>query len=503
MPIRNGGFWDTGIAIGLMPGTSYAQARADKQADLQYTIALADMQKKKLQEKHEADTKIKTKFAALKSLGIEGPDQERVNMLVDDLRSQLSKKILNEYDGDLRKYMMYEGDSDLEEYTTTILNSPILQTALSNKMNLGAYAIDLKEGKDYSRLVSYKLTDGTEKTDVPFEEAVNDYHSYKTADLPYNGSFAKPKKAFEYFQSQIHPDPDKRYGVLDANGQHVAPGVSPEEYFDYLTNNGDNPLTGKDALELVKREYPAIAPALKWKTDDLQKWLLENAKFGLQKWQAQDASNDRKKSLALQEQDVILKAAALDATNKAAGKPGPNKSDIYFDMGLQTDNKGRMSGPSLGMNIDALKLAGISVDKLADGTKKISGQINTAYSPEDMKTTVNLAKSPHKIIAIDESKKYSDGKNTFVKARIEILADDMEAAGILEKKTFGSDKDKGFKSTKAKNGLRVVDLLIPIPKDEKYRYMFNTITTDPTKLDNAPFVDNLLGEIENDLSIEE
>lgn len=293
MPItysNSSGFLDAGIAIGLLPTKSYAQARADRGADMQYTLGLADLYKNQLSEKQAFEQKINKQFAALKSLGIEQPDQERLNLFVNDLRGALTKKIMDKYDGDVRKYMMYEGDNDLQDYTMQIIDNPLFKSAITNKSNLGVYTLDKKDGKDYTRKVSYALIDGTKKENVSFDEAVSDYYSYKTNELPYNGAFKKPKEAFEFFTKNLHPDPLKRYGVKDENGNIVAPSVSPQEYYDYLTNNKDNPLSKEDAAQLTADEYPTIAPSLKWATDNLQKYGQENDKLSLEKWKAKDAS---------------------------------------------------------------------------------------------------------------------------------------------------------------------------------------------------------------------
>lgn len=287
---NSSGFLDAGISIGLLPTKSYAQARADRGADMQYTLALADLYKNQLAEKQAFEQKINKQFAALKSLGIEQPDQERLNLFVNDLRGTLTKKIMDKYDGDVRKYMMYEGDNDLQDYTMQIIDNPLFKQALTNKSNLGVYTLDKKEGKDYTRKVSYNLIDGTKKENVSFDEAVSDYYSYKTNELPYNGAFKKPKEAFEFFTKTLHPDPLKRYGIKDEQGNIVAPSVTPQEYYDYLTNNKDNPLSKSDAAQLTADEYPTIAPSLKWATDNVQKLGQDNEKLKLEKWKAKDAS---------------------------------------------------------------------------------------------------------------------------------------------------------------------------------------------------------------------
>ena len=494
MPTVNGGFWDTGVALGLMPGVSYAQARADRQADLQYNIALADINKKQLQEKQDAEQKIAAKFSALKSMGFERPDQERLNFLIDDVRSKLTSKIMDKYNGDVRKYMMYEGNTDLEVVTNDILSNPVLQSAIQNKYNFGQYGIDLKEGKDYQRRVSYKLTDGTEKNGVTFSEALNDYYAYKTDKLPYSGAFAKPKGIYEFFQSQIHPDPGKRYGVVDENGNHAAPSVSYQEAFDYLVGNKDNPMKPEDAKELLDREYNMMAPSLKWKTDDWQKWLLENEKFSFMKAMEIDKSKDRKTGLA-------LKAAAIAATaaNKANTGQTVNKSDIFFDKSWKGSKPGMGSGPSMGMIPDVLKTKGIMLEK-EKGKQIISGKADKVFSTTNPKNAVDLSPYDHKIVSVDETKKYSDGRNVFVKVKIEMIDDDMEKAGMLTDKWFGKDQPKnnftssrkgGFRQLFTTNKIRTVDVFIPIDDNADSRYMIDAFTSNPTKEDNATLSKNI------------
>lgn len=292
------------MAMALMPTVSYAQARADKQADLSYTTALADLRRQQLAEKQAAQQKMSNQFAALKSLGIEAPDQSRVNMLVDDMRKSISDKILEKYDGDVRKYMMYEGENDLQEYTSGVLNSPVLQQALKNKYAFGVYAMDVKDGKDYQRRVSYTLNDGTKKEGVPFSEAMADYYAFKTAELPYNGSFEIPKGAMEFF-TKTHK-PGFEYGTYNEKTRGYDPvQVDAQDYFEYLTNNADNPMSAQDAAALVQDVYPMLN--MQWATKDP----LEIKKFELDVWSKKDASARGWAQVENQKMANYLKAKGL------------------------------------------------------------------------------------------------------------------------------------------------------------------------------------------------
>lgn len=490
---------DTGVAMAMMPTKSYAQARADKNTDLQASLALSDIYQKKLADKQAFEGKVNAQFAALKSLGIEQPDQDRINFFVNDLRSALSKKILDKYDGDVQKYMQYEGENDLQQYTSEILNSPILQQGLKNKYNFGMYSADVKDGKDFQRLVSYKLNDGTVKTDVPFAEALNDYYNYKTPELPYDGGFKTPGGAEDHFLANFHPDPNKRYGMQmkDENGNIItsAPPVTAQEYFTFLTENKENPLSPKDAYQVLNQKYPLIAGSLKWKTDNAQEMDLKLKQFGLSMAQFKDNSARGWAGINVQKAGLELKRQTLALAK--AQSTGANADYIWRNSGFETSkNSAYAVGPGLGLVPNALSVIGIIAENDKSGKQVITGKATKIYSTTNPKVTADISGVDHKINEVDMANKYKDGDgNIFVKAKVQMTDDAAEKSGIL-KDGILFDKNIGFNSTLTggklnklfgTNRKRTFDVFLPIPKDASSNFMFNFTAKDPTKLDNENF----------------
>ena len=140
------------LATILMPTTSFAQKRADKQADMAYTQKLFELEQQTLQQKQAEEKKVKDAFNYVNSLDILEPDKKRLQVFSDSLEQKIVDKIKNKYGGNIRKYMMEEGEMDLYEYQQGLITSNYMKDALTNKTNKGQYDIADVDGKVHRKV---------------------------------------------------------------------------------------------------------------------------------------------------------------------------------------------------------------------------------------------------------------------------------------------------------------------------------------------------------------
>lgn len=510
MPINyngNGNIWNAGVAIGLLPSRSYEQARQDRQADLQYSAALGDLYTQQLMEKQNFQAAMNQKFAGLQNLDIQEPDQNRINILVNDMRKNISDKILNKYDGDLRKYMMYEGTSDIEEYTNKILTNPLMQEANNNKSAMGLYSLDQKEGKNFVRDVSYKLIDGTDKT-ASFGEALKDYFEYKTTSLPYNGAFEKPVGAMDFFTSNIHPDPQKRYGltIKDESGNtiRVAPEVTEIEYMDYLMNPEKGPgLNREDALLVLQKEFPIIKGSLKWKTDNLQELQIKEKEYGLKAWKAQQDINIDYAKL-----NEARRANDINASRVKQENNNLNTSNLLLDI-MRTrafTGKGGVGSvlPTIGKGDAFMNTLGLQIGQ----------KINLPIMSNNGKSgSIDLSGTNHKLISVDKNNILFLGKDAAgieqfgMVAKIDISETDAENTGLWKNafidkpsKNFPNAKNTGSKDwwgLAPEDRIEVGEVIIPFTADASFRAGLDYQLKDLSSKDEKTYKGNVGIDITN------
>lgn len=249
------------MATILMPTTSFAQLRADRQADLAYTQALFQLEQQNLTNKQAEEKKVRDAFNYVNSLDLLKPDKDRLQALSDGLEQKIIDKIKNKYGGNIRKYMREEGEVDLYDFKQQLITSEYMRQAMTNKTNKGNYDINDVDGKVH-RKVSWTTIDGKKKTGS-FEEAFADYMNFQTQSLSYNGGYDPPKKAHEYFSKTYSP-----------RGHYAGDEPLPEEVFAAYLGEGMSP---EDAADFYDRFY--MKGMYRYKADSSEDYNLKVSKM--------------------------------------------------------------------------------------------------------------------------------------------------------------------------------------------------------------------------------
>ncbi len=303
------------LATILMPTTSFAQKRADKQADMAYTQKLFELEQQTLQQKQAEEKKVKDAFNYVNSLDILEPDKKRLQVFSDSLEQKIVDKIKNKYGGNIRKYMMEEGEMDLYEYQQGLITSNYMKDALTNKTNKGQYDIADVDGKVH-RKVSWTTADGTKKTGT-FEEAYMDYANYKTQKLNYAGAYEAPKKAHEYFSKTFSP-----------RGHYAGDEPTPEEVYATYVGSG---MTPEDAADYYDRYY--ASGMYRYKMGDKEALALKAANYDLQAQKFNADQYWKKMGYNLS----VAKLNAQDRHNQAMEKKSSGGADgeyNYFEKDI-------------------------------------------------------------------------------------------------------------------------------------------------------------------------
>jgi len=324
---RTGNSRPSGVAAAIMmPTTSFAQKRADRQADLAYTQQLFQIEQQNLAQKQNEQKKITDAFNYVNTLDLLTPDKQRLQAFSDTLEQKIADKIKNKYGGNLRKYMMEEGEADLYEYKTNLVSSDYLKIALTNKTNKGQYDIADVDGKIH-RKVKWTDAKGNVKTGT-FEEAYMDYANMQTQSLPYNGAYSGPQKTHEYFSKTFSP-----------RGHYVGDEPTETEVYAALVGEG---MTPEDAADYMSRYYQD--GMYRYKMGDVDALNLKKFDMQLKLAQFNETQNmNRERMLQGRERLKMGWERTRIAQEAAAGGSGENEMGYWWkDVGPLYDAKGKL-----------------------------------------------------------------------------------------------------------------------------------------------------------------
>lgn len=329
------------LATILMPTTSFAQKRADKQADMAYTQKLFELEQQTLQQKQAEEKKVKDAFNYVNSLDILEPDKKRLQVFSDSLEQKIIDKIKNKYGGNIRKYMMEEGEMDLYDYQQSLISSSYMRDALTNKTNKGQYDIADVDGKVH-RKVSWTTTDGTKKVGT-FEEAYLDYANFKTQKLNYAGAYEPPKKAHEYFSKTFSP-----------RGHYEGDEPTPEEVYAAYVGSGMAP---EDAADYYDRYY--ASGMYRYKMGDKEALALKMANYDLQAQKFNADQYWKKLGYNLRVAQLGEQGRHNKAMEAKKSGSGGNEYDYWIkDISGIYDSSGKLKeGAEVKMNAGALNVA--------------------------------------------------------------------------------------------------------------------------------------------------
>lgn len=436
-----------GIIALASPTKNFAQIRADKDREMQMLTVMAEQQKVDRIQLQQSIAEQRAKYQQIKNLSFLAPDQNRINMVADELEKSIKNKIKDQYSGNIQKYIEDgSADADFETFTQAIKSSEAFQRANSNKVNMAQYLEDQKSGK------IPMLVGGRNVRDV--------YSQFMTGQIDsfdYQGGYQAPKDWAKRIQDSYGAD---RFKKEAATPQRVLlelqqDGLTAQQAVDYYTQAGlsINPVFHKFDDIYAKQQFDEESALRKARTEKLNK----------------PSSTDTSKS----NMDVL---SALKITS------GP---DVVRNF-MGKNEKFSVSGPLSKAGMDLVlnytngrfdeKTGYYSVPRgtklmTSDGTTQVSG-VSNFYNPRVVVKKDPLGRGPQydqAFIQVDgmmtesdaerEGSKMSGGKS----GKIESFFNNDEVIGgsaIVKKvgiwdELWGNTDPNGFK-------YEVKDLLIPI-----------------------------------------
>lgn len=261
---NGGGFGNMGILALATPTVNFAQKRADKDRALQYEALIASQKEQSRVQLQQEIVQQKAKYDEIRNLSVLAPDQNRINIIADELESSIKEKVRNKYGGNLQRYLQESADSDFEQYKNAIRSSDAYKDASSNKVNMAQYIEDQKAGK------VPMLVGGRNVNDV-----LSDFQSGRTRQFTYQGGYKAPKDYAKRIQDSYGVD---RFAKQPADPSRVIlelqqDGLTLDQALDYYKQAGldRNPIYHKydDVYERQKMEQEAQGRGLGLEKDKI------------------------------------------------------------------------------------------------------------------------------------------------------------------------------------------------------------------------------------------
>ncbi len=288
---NGGGFNNMGILALATPTVNFAQKRADKDRALQYEALLSSQKEQSRVQLQQEIAQQKAKYDEIRNLSVLAPDQNRINIVADELESAIKEKVKTKYGGNLQRYLQESADSDYEQYKKTIRSSDAYKDASSNKVSMAQYIEDQKAGK------IPMLVGGRNANDV-----LSDFQSGRARQFSYQGGYMAPKDYAKRIQDSYGND---RFTKQGADPSRVIlelqqDGLTLDQALDYYKQAGldRNPIYHKydDVFERQKMEQEAQARGLGLEKDKMS--LLKDqasiAKMGYDMSKEKEAKEDKR-----------------------------------------------------------------------------------------------------------------------------------------------------------------------------------------------------------------
>ncbi|MHA1286429.1 MAG: hypothetical protein ACTSPB_03380, partial [Candidatus Thorarchaeota archaeon] len=267
---------DWGTYSALRVQDDWGQKRKDKMVDMQILQQQQQEQEQLIQQQAQMEAGINQYFSQFENLDVLAEDQERVNQVELNARRNVISGIAK-YDGDLRKYMLSGGNSQLVEYRNAIMTSEEVKGAMRNKINMNNYVQERSTGDRVSRPVEVTYTDenGQQQTAMmSMEEQLALFQQGKIKDLNYAGSVKRtridpnlffknvkdpnnPYQGYAVTQSDVYNMARTHYGLEDWHAKQLA-----DEYGQMYEGTGNHWNWGaKDPYELQLKQISALQRA--------------------------------------------------------------------------------------------------------------------------------------------------------------------------------------------------------------------------------------------------
>ena len=195
----------------------------------------------------------KQKYDQIRSLSLLAPDQNRINMIADELEKSIMEKVKTKYQGNLDKYLKEGADSDYEQYKQAIRQSDAYKDGNANKVNMAQYIEDQKQGR------IPMLVQGRNANDV-----LSDFQTGKIRQFNYQGAYKPPTDFAKRIQDSYGAD------------RFTKQAADPARVILELQQDG---LTLRQAMDYYQQAGLAVNP-IYHKVDDAyakQKMLEESA----------------------------------------------------------------------------------------------------------------------------------------------------------------------------------------------------------------------------------
>lgn len=151
---------DWGLYSALRYQDDWATRRQDKMVEMQVLEKMQGIAEKDLQQQQQMEAGLVDYMDKIKQMNTLAKDQEKLNQLYREEMKTIVKGISN-VNGDLRKYMMSGGITQLNNFKNAIVNSELAKQAQVNKLNYDAAVKAMQEGKHLApSIVRYRGNDG-------------------------------------------------------------------------------------------------------------------------------------------------------------------------------------------------------------------------------------------------------------------------------------------------------------------------------------------------------
>ena len=254
------------LAALAMPTNSWGQLMASRDQQLRYQSILTQQSEQELLQEQQADAQRQAYLARLKSLPLELPDKQRVGRWLKGKEAEVTKKLRDDYQGNLTQFMAAEGPSWMQSVNDELQNSDEYRTGLANLEAISQAKEAMRKGE--SLLGEVRKINGSDQY-VSATEQMQDYYLGKTPRFTFKGSYKDDSdQMIKHFGSQYGPSKFERMQVPDAEIQNYlksaySPEVASDIYYNKFVRNGSKLFYKVDPLEdkldfLYKQQDQAI-----------------------------------------------------------------------------------------------------------------------------------------------------------------------------------------------------------------------------------------------------
>lgn len=217
--------------------------RMARAQNIQYLQAANRLQEQDIADATKAQAAQQDYLNQLNNITILQPDMERIRAVESELRPNIAEKI-KKYNGDVAKYMKYEGMTDLNRYVKDLLGNPTTLKAINNAKAAAAYQADATAGL----VERYDIDPNTGQPLNSFAQQLQAFENGDADSLSYRGGF-KPAK----FDEKIFS------GIYGSENRYKPKKVGLGDYFDTayraLQEGGLNPNDAYQQANLLTQNY--------------------------------------------------------------------------------------------------------------------------------------------------------------------------------------------------------------------------------------------------------